>query len=912
MSPSLSLNYSSQGANGYLGVGWVLGGLSTIERCPRTLAQDGVSGGVHYDANDRFCLGGQRLVSISGSYGADGTEYRTEIDSYSKVISHGGNGNGPSWFEVHTKSGQTLEYGHTSDSQILAQGSSVARTWALSRVADSKSNYYAVSYTNDGVNGQFYPSRIDYTGNGVAGLTPYNSVQFSYQNRPDVVSQYRAGSLIRETVVLSSIRTYSGADLVSIYSFAYQLSSSTNRIELSSVTLCDPSGSCLPATSFGWQAGANNGAFAETVQGLPNGWVFNHDVAKCTPPLVVGDFNGDGKTDYLLIDCNGRSVQYVFIANGDGSFTGQNQGMTNGVAWDFTPKPDPITGKSTNCTRPPIAVGDFNGDGKTDFAVVDCFGNSYLWIFISNGDGSFTGHAQYMNGWVWNLKFPDSCTAPPLVAGDFNGDGRTDFLLVDCWGNPYQYVFMSNGDGSFATQMQTLPNGWRFAFSSSSGCPTPPLAVGDFNGDGKTDYLFLDCFGAPVQYVFIADGDGTFTGQQQASPNGWRFNFTSNNGGCRMPLVASGDFNGDGISDFAVIDCIGQSYQYVFISKGDGTFTGQTQALPNGWRFDLTNYTNPVPPLLVGDFNGDGKSDYLVIDVWGHPYQYAFLNNGDGSFSGQTQILPNGASFATPNAMIPVGGDFNGDGRSEDLMIGQSGDPYLYTCTSMGPLGDLIVSISTGTGAQTNLTYLPLSSSTVYSKDGNAAYPLVDIQPTFYVVSRVDSSNGIGGAYSLSYSYIGAKVDLTGRGMLGFRQMTIQDLQTNIVQTAVFNQAFPFTGLAGVTTRVLGPQTVSKTTTYFQVTDARGAASVSSPSLSGAPYRVSVSSSVGEGADLDGSALPTKTASYQYDGYGNPTQVTSSTSDGFNTTTVNTYSNDPSLWYLGRLTRATVTSQRPQ
>jgi hypothetical protein len=54
------------------------------------LAQDGVRGSINYDANDRFCLDGQRLVAISGTYGADGTEYRTEIESFSKVISRGG------------------------------------------------------------------------------------------------------------------------------------------------------------------------------------------------------------------------------------------------------------------------------------------------------------------------------------------------------------------------------------------------------------------------------------------------------------------------------------------------------------------------------------------------------------------------------------------------------------------------------------------------------------------------------------------------------------------------------------------------------------------------------------------------------------------------------------------------------
>jgi len=118
----------------------------------------------NYDANDRFCLEGQRLVVTSGSYGADGAHYRTEIDGFSQVISHGAAGVGPAWFEVHTKSGQVMEFGHTADSQIRSQGQTSARVWTLDKMSDSKGNYFAVTYTNDSTNGQYYPIEIDYTG----------------------------------------------------------------------------------------------------------------------------------------------------------------------------------------------------------------------------------------------------------------------------------------------------------------------------------------------------------------------------------------------------------------------------------------------------------------------------------------------------------------------------------------------------------------------------------------------------------------------------------------------------------------------------------------------------------------------------------------------------------------------------
>jgi hypothetical protein len=126
-----------------------------------------------------------------------------------------------------------------------------------------------------------------------------------------------------------------------------------------------------------------------------------------------------------------------------------------------------------------------------------------------------------------------------------------------------------------------------------------------------------------------------------------------------------------------------------------------------------------------------------------------------------------------------------------------------------------------------------------------------------------------------------------------------------------YRQDFPFAGLIGSTTKALGTQTLNQTTNSFQFSNVSGAASVGAPSISGAPYRVSVSQSVAQGSDLDGTSLPSVTTTYQYDAFGNATQVVASTPDGFSKTTANTYTNDTMLWLLGRLTRASVTSSAP-
>ncbi len=87
MQPSLSLTYNSRSGNGVLGIGWTLGGLSVITRCPANTVIDGFIDGIDFEENDRFCMDGQRLIAISGVYGEDGTEYRTELDGFTKAES---------------------------------------------------------------------------------------------------------------------------------------------------------------------------------------------------------------------------------------------------------------------------------------------------------------------------------------------------------------------------------------------------------------------------------------------------------------------------------------------------------------------------------------------------------------------------------------------------------------------------------------------------------------------------------------------------------------------------------------------------------------------------------------------------------------------------------------------------------
>ena len=183
---------------------------------------------------------------MSGDYGADGSEYRTEIDSFSKVISHGSAGTGPQYFEVRTKSGRVMHYGNTDDSRIEAVGKTEARLWALNRLADTAGNYLTVSYREE--DGLGYPERIDYTGNGSDAA--YASVRLSYEARHDTAVLALGGGTVTLDERLSNVKTYLGERLVSDYRLTYSTAGLPQPSRVVSIERCDGDGGCLPATSF--------------------------------------------------------------------------------------------------------------------------------------------------------------------------------------------------------------------------------------------------------------------------------------------------------------------------------------------------------------------------------------------------------------------------------------------------------------------------------------------------------------------------------------------------------------------------------------------------------------------------------------------------------------------------------------
>ena len=289
-----------------------------------------------------------------------------------------------------------------------------------------------------------------------------------------------------------------------------------------------------------------------------------------------------------------------------------------------------------------IAIGDFNGDGKPDIAVLNS-GSNNVSILLNNGDGTFQTAKNFNAGGRFQT----------IVAADFNADGKLDLALFQPGdGNSVVgavSILFGNGDGTLqAPKLASLS-------ISSAG-----MAAADFNGDKKADLILSNAdptTGNIIIEILAGNGDGTFKAAQTV---------LSGAGGTSVSVA---DFNNDGKLDLAVVTGAGVQ---ALLSKGDGTFQpGGTATIQSGFS---------VNSFVVGDLNGDGKMD-LVVDsrmsqscgsFCGNTSQRvsAFFGQGTGSFGSEILFYTGSAHrqlVGSTSSLINdlVAGDFNGDGKSD-------------------------------------------------------------------------------------------------------------------------------------------------------------------------------------------------------------------------------------------------------
>lgn len=758
--PAVTLAYNSQAGDGLAGMGWTLAGLSRIARCPLTRALDGKVQGVRFGSQDRFCLDGQPLVLVAGSYGGAGAEYRTEVHGHERIFSFGRQGSGPAWFELHQPDGLVRRFGNDEDSRVEAAGSSEISAWAINEVEDRFQQRIGFAYAEDNARGEHYPAEIRWTYS--ATETPQQGrlrLGFNWQARPaqDVRDGFQWGMPWRSSVRLESIDyeadTGNGLQRVHRYVLTYASPGAGDyqRSRLVSVTQCGPT-DCLAPTTFAWETRATERA-AQASDGPPG------------DSAVPGDFNGDGALDLYA--------------------------AVNGV-WQVWPA-DPANGGFL----PPIAVGhggstlnvalpmDYNGDGLMD-------------LLASTADGfvGFLFQAPARNGdpFVATSLGELSPAAMEIQPLDVDGDMLDDLVYLR---NGMAYLRRNLGGRLAAEQAAGIR-----AVASPYVALTDGLGFiepADFDGDGRMDLLVTrsrDAAGSNYRWeAFLSTGSGFATDPiasflTAAAP--------------RRVLVA--DVNGDGLSDvLRNADGVWRPW----ISRG--TATGSTPGLVAA-SCTLPASTAADAIATVVDYDADGRSD-LLLEYSGYWRVYLSSN---GCFDAQRfveirQPVRSGVSHVLST-------DANGDGYADLLFALANGagwmmSPYPATdAYGSGQRPNLVGRFTDGLGNFHAVSHQALTGWPGYQATGTAPTSTRLLRGgAVTVVGSYTANTGIAsGSYSIHFGYGGALLDGQGRGFLGFTTVTASDPRSGLTTERRYQPQFPYTGRIGQVTVRSGNSTVSR------------------------------------------------------------------------------------------------------
>lgn len=842
MTPQVSLSYTSTQSDGLLGSGFELGGLSVINRAPSNLHIDGRPGFVNYTNSDKFMLDGQRLI-LTSNISSSSWEYRTENNSFSQIIASGGTQGTPTTFTVKTKSGLIYEYSsNTAPLTRAVTAGSTSVFWLLTKVSDTKSNYYTISYGKDDTNGEYWPTQISYTGNTAANLTPYNSIRFDYTTNYIQQDAYVYGIKVRRSKIITGVNIYSGATRVKYYQMSYQ--TVNNKRQLTQVTEYASDGTKKNPTKFSWHNSSSH--VTSKVDYNTSSYITKANVHP-------GDFNGDGKTDFLITPKPGANWSGWKLFTSYGNSFGYRSSGSFALAGEVEE----------------VVVGDFNGDGYSDFVLKRKYNNTYYNsdLYLAQVSGSSVT-------FTFSGCFLTDKRNYSIRGAELNGDGATDIIAYFYNTKECKLIRSERSGNSIAPLNYTATRNCTLNWER--------VELVDFNGDGVTDIMNLHANGYTLME---SDGYGTMS---QTRTGTWP---------TKEHHLYLGDFNGDGKTDMLLTgwnkdpNAGGWSSWAMNFSKGDGTFD----------RYDFTKKFNSKDKVIyVADITGDGKDDFYAVDKNAGKDTtspvYAYVNDGTGKSFSQT----NGAYTYGLDKWNFYLGDYNGDGKTDFLCTANFSNVNWTGCQLFlvpEATYNLLASITDGMGVVTEVAYKPMSNSDIYTRGTTFSYPLSSFSNTWYLVDKIYTPNGIGGKNTTSYKYKNALIHRRGRGVIGFEYVIQKDETNNMETTTQFEvNTTQFVGaIKSVETKVYG-----KTLSKVEYTNTLKTYNNSQIFTFMPTYSKEQSYEYTSGA-----LLSTTENSLEYDSYGNMTKQV--TTVGANViTNTNTYTNDEAKWHLGRLTQAVV------
>jgi RHS repeat-associated protein len=692
MQPNLAVTYNSQSGVSNMGMGWSLAAGSAISRTNKTVAQDGAASAPALANTDALSFDGQRMVLLTGNYGAINSVYTTENETYTRITLLGGDlNNTAAYFSVLTKNGMRIEYGSANFAAFKSGTATSANLlWRINKTTDAFGNYMTYTY-QDGVagGGSSYLTQIDYTGNVAASLATYNKVVFTYAARTiDATTGCMIGTAIKNDKKLMTITAFAEGAEFRKYDFTYgslpvaaatapSIPRTTEFITAITESNVTTGTTYVAQNPIYFKYGdvpaaiASNNLLVETVSSDPAGTnTLGLQKQPGTTPdnsgilgykYMSGDYDGDGYTDLLEIR----------LARGFDEYANPCYKDWDGTYYRFKePSYDSI--KVLRNNRP---ESDMSSTANPTNKYTPKFTAPYGAINLE-----YYGESSSPNGCDFPL-FPWTYAShiySEIVAAnvDINGDGKDDVVTsrfkhtkkygvhselfsgelleligIDTYtnldGTPVHNYYSLGNDPGFVVRK------WLSDYRTGNTLKYYPVCiaddrivqVGDFDGDNRADIVigkYVDESNTQL-YVLFPSKSPTYCGATSVVTNAGR----------DMSDIKVFDINGDGINEISVG---GREVSF-------GVAVGNTIPISTIVR----NYG--IQPIYA-DFNGDGKSDML--------YENKKIRYSIGTDFSSEVLLPTAqntlSTFNMYNQLITA--DFNADGKADIMYSTKSGNSY--------------------------------------------------------------------------------------------------------------------------------------------------------------------------------------------------------------------------------------------